>query len=328
VLILRQGWQQISSNSAVESVSLENQWVAACMAVVCAQLVGNLFLFEVAATGVVFWLMLAIVVAATMRHEQQEPQQPVAPRTGKIVLLSVVLLAGTAIWISNVRPFVADMHSWRGTQALNRGDSVSALQAYEKAAATQPRRAAYHVAVALSAAQLGRFVQAEEVIDVAIALHPTDSVLHTWLAAIYALDARETPANKALAYGSYEQAIALAPTIALTYQQYADFALRSGDIEIALQQAQRAVDLDATDGVAFGILGWALLNSGESPAAQNAFEQAVRWQPDSADFHLGLATVYYQQGHYAEAREAVQRSITLDPTYAPALTLQLQLTNR
>jgi Flp pilus assembly protein TadD/O-antigen ligase len=327
-LILWRGWQQITSKDVVEPVRLENQWVAACMAVVCAQLVGNLFLFEVAATSVVFWLMLAIVVAATMRHEQQEPQRSVAPRTGKFVLLTIVLLAGTTIWISNVRPLVADMHSWRGTQALNRGDSVMALQTYEKAAATQPRRAAYHVAVALSAAQLGRFAQAEETMDLAIALHPTDPVLQTWLAAIYALDVRVTPANKALAYGSYEQAIALAPTIALTYRQYADFALRSGDIEIALRQAQRAVDLDATDGVAFGILGWALLQSGELAVAQNAFEQAVRWQPDSADFHLGLATAHYQKNNIAEAREAVQRSLILDPTYAPALTLQLQLTNR
>ncbi len=52
-------------------------------------------------------------------------------------------------------------------------------------------------------------------------------------------------------------------------------------------QAQRAVDLDATDGIAFGILGWAQLQNGNLAAAQGAFEQAVKWQPDSADFSPG-----------------------------------------
>ena len=92
-----------------------------------------------------------------------------------------------------------------------------------------------------------------------------------------------------------------------------------------LTQAQRAVDLDATDGIAFGILGWAQLHSGQLAAAHSAFAQAVRWQPDSADFHLGLATVYFEQGNFPAARQAVESSLIRDPTYGPALALQAQL---
>lgn len=327
-VVLRRGWQQLSMQNSVELSSFESKWIAGCMAVVCAQLVGNLFLFEVAATSVVFWLLLAIVVAATMLQGRPEVQPSVAPQAGKVVLWATVVLVGVAIWVSNVRPFVADMYSWRGTQALNRDDAPTALAAYEKAVATQPQRAAYHLAAALTAAQIGRFEQAEQAMDMAITLHPNDPVLHTWLAAIYALEARDMPEYKALAYDAYERAIALAPTIALTYRQYADLALRSGDLDIAEQQARQSVDLDATDGVAFGILGWALLQRGELALAQDAFEQAVRWQPDSADFHLGLATVHAQSGNVIAAREALQRSLTLDPTFAPALTLQVQLTDK
>jgi Flp pilus assembly protein TadD len=115
--------------------------------------------------------------------------------------------------------------------------------------------------------------------------------------------------------------------VALTYQQYADLALRFGDMDIALEQAQKAVSLDATDGIAFGIIGWSQLQAGNSSAAHSAFEQAVRWQPDSADFHLGLATAYFQQGRTVEAHQALQRSLALDPDYAPALTLRLQLSD-
>ena len=93
----------------------------------------------------------------------------------------------------------------------------------------------------------------------------------------------------------------------------------------ALAQAQQAINLDATDGVAYGILGWIYLQNNDLEAARDAFEQAVRWQPDSADFFLGLATVQFQKGNLAAAREAVAQSLALDPTYTPALTLQLQL---
>ena len=136
---------------------------------------------------------------------------------------------------------------------------------------------------------------------------------------------RSRPAKLALAHHAYERAIALAPTVALSYQQYADFALRSGDVALARRLAQQAVELDATDGIAFGILGWAHLHENEVAAAQRAFTQAVKWQPDSADFHLGLATVYFQQGAFDAARAEVQQSLLLDPTYGPALTLQVQL---
>ena len=98
--------------------------------------------------------------------------------------------------------------------------------------------------------------------------------------------------------------------------------------QLRLILAQRAVDLDATDGVAFGILGWSQLQDGNLAAALGAFEQAVKWAPNSADFHLGLATVYFQQGNLDAARQVVQHSLMLDPTYEPALRLQLELQDK
>ena len=55
-LILNQGWQQLTAPEEIGLPSfgeqrLETHWVAACVASVCALLVGNLFLFEVAATA-------------------------------------------------------------------------------------------------------------------------------------------------------------------------------------------------------------------------------------------------------------------------------------
>lgn len=234
-------------------------------------------------------------------------------------MVVAIFIVGWAIWYSNVRPLLADLHSWRGTQALAQGNVAMAVDEYETAVYHQPQRAAYLATLALTTAQTGDVEQAERTMQQAITLRPTDPLLYTQLATIYEQKSVED------AYHAYEQAIALAPTIGLTHQQYADFALRTSDNATALTQAQRATQLDATDGIAFGILGWAQLQDGNLAAAQQAFEQAIKWQPDSADFQLGLATVYYQQGNLNAAQRAVQNSLARAPNYAPALTLQQQL---
>jgi Flp pilus assembly protein TadD len=328
--ILWRGWKRLLITTKAAPLELtqkpfENRWLAACIAAVCAYLVGNLFLFEVASTAVVFWLLLAVIVGATTKAASQEspPLRPILVRRGVIVLS--VIVVGWLVWLGSVRPLLADVHSWHGTNALNQGNVTEALEDYETAVRYQPQETAYLVAEALTAAQLKNFEQAETAIQKAMALHPTDPVLYTQLASIYAREAIEAPEKIGLAYEAYDRAITLAPNIGLTYQQYADLALRLGDIETAIIQAQQAVDLDATDGVAFGILGWAHLQTGNLPAAESAFEQAVKWQPDSADFYLGLATTYYQQGRFEAARQAVEQSLLRDPAYFPSLTLQSQL---
>ncbi len=328
--ILWQGWKRLMSTTNVRELEsgpkpLENRWLTACLAALCAQLVGNLFLFEVVSTAVVFWLLLAIVTAETAKSDTYEKgrERPSWMVQGGIIVS--VAVVGWLVWLGSVRPLLADVYSWRGTNALTEGNVSEALSAYGTAARYQPQQAAYHVSEALVAAELNNFERAEAAIEIAIARHPTDPVLYTHLAAIYGREADNSPEKINLAYEAYEQAILLAPTIGLTYQQYADLALRSGDSENALIQARKAVDLDATDGVAFGILGWAQLLAGNLAVAENAFEQAVKWQPDSADFHFGLATIYFQRGDFNAAAQAVEQSLNRNPTYAPALALQLQI---
>ncbi len=333
-LVVRAGWRQLTTTEVGgERPPIDqdpaHSWLTASIAALCAQLAGNLFLFDVAATAVVFWLLLAIVTATTTCRDaggKELTSGQTLPAWGRTaVMVAGVFVFGWIVWQGSVRPLRADMHSWRGTQALSRGDTLAALTHYTASVQLQPQRAAYHVAGALTAAQLGHYDQAYRAMDAAIALRPTDPVLYTHLAAIYDRAAAGASERVAPAYRAYERAISLAPTIALTYQQYADLALRSGNGALALALAQQAVDLDATDAISFGIMGWSHLQAGNLSAALAAFEQATKWQPDSAEYHLGRATVYFEQGDLAAAHRAVQRSLTLDAAYAPALTLQVQL---
>lgn len=329
-IILWQAWKRLitrptNNNSQLNEARLENHWLAACIAAVSAQLVGNLFLFEVASTAVVFWLLLAVLTAATTVKMPRNKPPPWPLWLRGVALITAVFVVGWLVWLGSLRPLIADVHSWRATNALNQGNVLAAITGYETAVKYQPQETAYLAAEALTAAQLDNFEQAETAMKKAILIRPTDPVLYTQLAAIYSRQSIQMPEKITLAYLAYEQAISLAPTIALTYQQYADLALRAGDGETARLQAQKAVNLDATDGLSFGIMGWAQLQAGELPAAESAFEQAVKWQPDSADFHLGLATVYYQQGRLDAAHQALEQSLVRNPSYQPSLALQSQL---
>jgi Flp pilus assembly protein TadD len=331
VFILWIGWQQLAALSLSTDEEIgKSHGLKGCIAAVCAHLTGNLFLFEVTATAVVFWLLLAIITAAAIKSNPQKIELPTSRWLRMVLMIAMLVVVGWLTWLGSVRPLMADLHSWRGTHALNRGNSTAALVEYQTAVKYQPQRVDYLVAVSLTAAQLGDFEQAEQAINQAITRHPIDPVLYTHLAAIHGrqMFITQNPEDLALAYRAYEQAIALAPTIGLTYQQYADLALRSGDAQTAVRQAQQATTLDTTDGLAFGILGWSQLQTGNLSAAEKAFVQAVRWQPNSADFHLGLATVYFQQDEFEAARQAVRQSLLLDPEYEPALTLQLQLQDK
>lgn len=327
-VMMRLGWRQLAFPADLSPwAAADRRWLAGCMAAVSANLIGNLFLFEVAATALVFWLLLAVIVSLAAAHDGRLPVLNIAVRGRTTALIGGLILLGWGMWVSSVRPLLADGHSWRGTQALSRGDLPQALRSYEAAVIRQPKQAAYHVAVGLTAAQLGRFEQAELALSEALHLRPTDPQLYAHLGELYGVQGVQggDPAKVQQAYGTFDRAVILAPTVSLIYQQYADVALRAGDWETAVRQAQKAVDLDATAGVSYGVLGWAQLQLGDLQAAQEAFVEAVRWEPASADFFLGLATAYALQGRMEDARPALQMSLGLDPAYAPALALQEQL---
>ncbi len=135
----------------------ENHWLAACMAGICAQLVGNLFLFEVAATAVVFWLLLAIVVAATTTDNTQRTRPAAAHAAAQRHDCGQRRFCGLGGLAGQRTSAAGRFAQLARHKALNQGNPAAALAEYETAIKHQPQRAAYHVAAALTAAQLGRF---------------------------------------------------------------------------------------------------------------------------------------------------------------------------
>lgn len=317
--------QEKSSSSGNTTQKKMCIWLAACIASVCTQLLGNLFLFEVASTALVFWFLLAVITVIASPSSYPIANKPVSIWLRFLNYSFTLPLLCLSIWHANTKPMLADISIWQGTHALNQGKPHIALQKYAKAATCQPFRAEYHLAHSLTAMSLTKFESAHQAINKAISLQPMDPLLFLHLASIYAAESTNHPQKNSQVYAAFSQAIKMAPTYALTYQQFADYALRIGDWQTALNMARQSILLDETDNRAFSIAGWSHLHFGNIIDAQSMFEKAIFWSPDSADNHLGLATSLFHQGKIVKAKQALEKSLIINPTYEPSLTLQRQL---
>ena len=86
----------------------------------------------------------------------------------------------------------------------------------------------------------------------------------------------------------------------------------------AVEEFERALDLNPNSAAAHGYLGIALMLDGRSDPAIDHIEQAIRMSPHDPQnvlFNVGLAAAHYQAGRYTEAvvvaRKAMQQRFGL-----------------
>ena len=77
--------------------------------------------------------------------------------------------------------------------------------------------------------------------------------------------------------------------------------VQQGRLAAGTTTLQRAIDLDATDGVAYAYLGDAWLAQAQIFEALAAYDQAIRWLPTLGRAYVGLARCYEQLGNVGAA---------------------------
>jgi len=92
--------------------------------------------------------------------------------------------------------------------------------------------------------------------------------------------------------------------------------LAQGEHDLALQEFQRALDLNPHDASALSGLASAYEVSGRIPDAEDAFKKAAALQPGAWDPIDELGDFYDRQGKYAEAVEQYKRALALTPDNA------------
>lgn len=86
----------------------------------------------------------------------------------------------------------------------------------------------------------------------------------------------------------------------------------------AIEAYKAAISLDPNYAPAYGRLGDAYLNSGNSELALNAYQEQVRLAPNDARAQLDLGYFYNTMGRFAEAFEPLKRASTLDASFSEA----------
>jgi O-antigen ligase len=251
------------------------RWQRAAWVTLAAGVTGHLidlqFSFDVAASETVFWLALAMGAAANRARSPDVPAPEAAPSPRNLLLYFPPALAALAlVGVLCVRPLMADaayQHSIQGRQPL---------EPAQRAVRLWPLEPTYRLRLAEVLVHRGD-PTAEAQLNAASALSPNDPLIWATRGNIYALWADVSPGKYTQAEVAYRQALALAPDIAAYHTALGLILVRQGRTEDGLGELERAVDLDATDGVAFQHLAQVYEALGEKAKATWAQKEADRW---------------------------------------------------
>jgi len=90
--------------------------------------------------------------------------------------------------------------------------------------------------------------------------------------------------------------------------------------DIAVDEFERALEINPNFAAAYGYLGSALAFNGQSDQAIRQSELALRMSPhdpQNAIFNVGLATAHYLAGRYAEAIVYARKAVQQRPGWTP-----------
>lgn len=139
-------------------------------------------------------------------------------------------------------------------------------------------------------------------------------------------------ADKELANGDakkavelYRDAVAAMPENALLSYKLSIALDRAGDTVAEREALEKAVHIDPGMAIAHRQLGYLSFSSGDFAAAEEQFRAAVQAAPAYADAWISLAATLATESRQAEAQQAVQRALEIDPQNANALELQKEL---
>ena len=132
--------------------------------------------------------------------------------------------------------------------------------------------------------------------------------------------------NLPAAASCYSQSIQQYPT-AEAYTFLGHVLSLMGELDAALLQTKKAVELNPEFGLAWNDLGSYLMEKHSYEDALDCFEKALKSKSLTGKslVYFNLAKAYTAKGHFNSAIKAVNQSITIDPNFDRALFLKGEL---
>lgn len=288
---LRLALRRLSRSSFTNGLLL-----AAAVAAVAANLANNMVSFDVTATATATWLLLALVVSPALASQEERMAKSALPlkapafttpatwpRRPAVALLLIGV--GLAVTQANLRPLLADVDHRQGALRAASGDWDTAVAYARRAVSRWPGEPEHHrllgrvyLRQALAEGDTGALAAAEAAFLSARDRRPQDVAGWTALGSFYyQAGVALQPAFLVRAHEAYARAVALSPHNARLYVAWSRVDVAREQLEAARRRLQRALELDATDGLAYRLLGDVLLASGDPAGAQERYLQAQRW---------------------------------------------------
>jgi Flp pilus assembly protein TadD len=188
-----------------------------------------------------------------------------APTVAVLALVGLICL----------RPLAADAAYWKSQQDAD--PLQQRVSAGRQAVELWPLEPQYRLGLAWVLVRGGEFAAAEAQLAVADGLSPDDPKVWAAWGELYALWGELEPLRYAQAETAYRQALALAPNVATYHTALGLVLAHQGLLEEGAAELERAVDLDATDGISYGHLADLYQALGRDTEAVWARRQAERW---------------------------------------------------
>lgn len=214
-------------------------------------------------------------------------------------------------------PKSADLQYLLGNLLLETGDKAQAKLALIAAKALNPQSSAADLSLAQMDLLQANWNDARRQLTAILSSKGENAQAEQWLGMLEA-----SSGNQAAAIRNFRKVLENQPDNAVALNNLAYLLSENGDqTQEALEDAQRAVELDPKNPEFVDTLGWVLFHRGVYAGAVTHLERAVSLKSTALrQYHLAMA--YYKAGQEARGLTALQAGLRIDPTLPEAKAAQ------
>jgi tetratricopeptide (TPR) repeat protein len=207
---------------------------------------------------------------------------------------------------------------------VGQGDLQRALVACENGVNAAPGSPDLYYTLGVTRYQTGRFDDAAQALQKALAIRPEYPEAALWLGNTYLLQSKLAgveggdPAKLADAIAQFRRAAELDPDVADYHSALAEGLYQRRDLAEARAEMQRAIELDPKNTKYPRSLGKICDQLDDLDAAAAAFTNATKLDPTDAESFYGLGLVYFKKQQDADAVAAFRDALKVNPYAADA----------
>jgi tetratricopeptide (TPR) repeat protein len=188
-----------------------------------------------------------------------------------------------------------------------------AIEAYEQAAALEPKDMEPHLSAGLLLEKENRFADAEREYKQALAVDPGSGDALTGMANIYMRGQRFADADPIL-----RKIIALHPESVSARMQLGRILVVLGKNDDAIAELQAALKFDPGNSNLQRDLADLYVSSKKYDQAEAQYRSLIAANPNDAELHHGLGVVFLKERKYAEAQQELLAAVKLKPDFGAA----------